>query len=59
MLNRWKHLLGLGWSTGTGWDTSLEAVLELAGNGLEVTAAAGTGGLAALGLLGPVVCLCC
>ncbi len=51
----WIHLLGLGWSAGVLWDTSLESVLELAGNGLEVTAATGTGGLAALGLLGPVV----
>lgn len=51
-----RHLLGLGWSAGVLWDTGLESVLELAGNGLEVTAASGTGGLAALGLLGPVVC---
>lgn len=50
-----RHLLGLGWSAGVLWDTRLESVLELAGNGLEVTAATGTGGLAALGLLGPVV----
>ena len=51
-----RHLLGLGWSAGVLWDTRLESVLELAGNSLEVTAASGTGGLAALGLLGPVVC---
>lgn len=37
-------------------DTRLEAVLELAGDGAEVPHAAGTGGLSALGLLGPVVC---
>lgn len=34
----------------------LEAVAELAGNGLQVLHAAGTGGLSPLGLLAPVVC---
>jgi len=36
-------------------DTSLEAVLEAAGDVLEVAHAAGTDGLSPLGLLGPVV----
>jgi len=35
----------------------LEAVLELAGNGAEVTGAASADGLSPLGLLGPVVCI--
>jgi len=35
--------------------TRLEAVLELAGDGAEVPHTAGTGGLSALSLLGPVV----
>ena len=51
-------LLGLGgWcSSRARWYTSLEAVLDLAGDGLEVTHASGAGGLPSLGLLGPVVC---
>jgi len=36
--------------------TGLEAVAELAGDGLQVLHAAGTGGLSPLGLLAPVVC---
>ena len=36
--------------------TALEAVGELAGDGLKVLHAAGTGGLSPLGLLAPVVC---
>lgn len=36
-------------------DTSLEAVLELSGDGAEVSHAAGAGDLSALSLLGPVV----
>ena len=36
--------------------TALEAVGELAGDGLQVLHAAGTGGLSPLGLLAPVVC---
>lgn len=50
-------LLGLGrWAPRVLWNTGLEAVLELAGNGLEVTHASGSSGLPSLGLLGPVVC---
>lgn len=52
-------LLGLGrrrWAPRVLGDTGLEAVLELAGNGLEVTHASGSSGLPSLGLLGPVVC---
>ncbi len=37
-------------------ETCLESVLELAGDGAEVSDAAGAGDLPALGLLGPVVC---
>lgn len=36
--------------------SDLETVLEAAGDVLEVLHASGTGGLSALGLLGPVVC---
>lgn len=36
---------------------SLEAVLEFAGDVLEVPHAAGADGLSALGLLAPVVCI--
>lgn len=45
-----------GRATGTLGGTSAETVGEAAGDELEVTHAAGTGGLSALGLLGPVVC---
>jgi hypothetical protein len=43
-------------ATGTLRRASLEAVGELAADGLEVLHAAGTGGLSPLGLLAPVVC---
>lgn len=45
----------LGWSSRVLWCTSLEAVGEFAGDGLEVTHASGTGGLPPLCLLTPVV----
>lgn len=52
------HLGGLGLGAlGTGGSTSAETVGELAGDGLEVTHAAGTGGLPPLGLLAPVDCI--
>lgn len=43
-----------GWAMGTLGNTGLEAVLEFAVDGLEVTHATGAGGLTALGLLAPV-----
>lgn len=50
-----RHLCLLG-TTGTLGSAGLEAVLEASGHGGEGSHAAGTGGLPALGLLGPVVC---
>jgi hypothetical protein len=50
--------LRLRGAAGTGGRTGLEAVLEPAGDVLEVPHAAGTGGLPPLRLLGPVVCFC-
>ena len=50
-----SRLSGLD-AAGTLGGTALEAVGELAVDGLEVTHAAGAGGLPALGLLAPVDC---
>ena len=51
------RLRGLdGGALGTLGCASLESVAELAVDGLEVSHAAGTGGLPALGLLTPVDC---
>ena len=50
-----SRLSGLD-ATGTLGGTALEAVGELAVDGLEVLHAAGTSGLSPLGLLAPVVC---
>jgi hypothetical protein len=51
------RLRGLdGGALGTLGRTGLESVAELAGDGLEVSHAAGTGGLPSLGLLAPVDC---
>ena len=51
------HLRGLdSGALGTLGRTGLESVAELAGDGLEVSHAAGTGGLPSLGLLAPVDC---
>lgn len=47
--------LGGGLSLGASGGAGAETVGELAGDGLEVPHAAGTGGLSALGLLAPVV----
>lgn len=44
-------------ATGALGGASLETILEFAVDGLEVTHAAGAGGLAALGLFAPVVYL--
>lgn len=49
------HLCLLG-AAGALGSADLEAVLEASGHGGERSHAAGTGGLSALGLLGPVVC---
>ena len=49
-------LLCGGGALGTCGRTSAETVAELAGDGLEVSHAAGTGGLPSLGLLAPVDC---
>ena len=48
-------LCGSG-ALGTCGRTGAETVAELAGDGLEVSHAAGTGGLPSLGLLAPVDC---
>ena len=48
-----RDLCGLG-ALGAGGGTGAETVGELAVDGLEVTHAAGAGGLPALGLLAPV-----
>lgn len=45
-----------GRALGTCWGAGSEAVAELAVDGLEVSHAAGTGGLPSLGLLAPVDC---
>lgn len=50
------HHLWLARAASTLGGADLEAVLEAAGDGGEGSHAAGTGGLSALGLLGPVVC---
>lgn len=50
-----RDLCGLG-ALGAGGGTGAETVGELAVDGLEVTHAAGAGGLPALGLLAPVDC---
>lgn len=50
------RLRGDGGALGTLGGTGLESVAELAVDGLEVSHAAGTGGLSSLGLLAPVVC---
>ena len=50
-----SRLSGLD-ATGTLGRAGLEAVAELAVDGLEVLHAAGTSGLSPLGLLAPVVC---
>jgi hypothetical protein len=50
-----RDLCGLG-ALGAGSGTGAETVGELAVDGLEVTHAAGAGGLPALGLLAPVDC---
>jgi hypothetical protein len=52
------HHLWLARAASTLGGADLEAVLEAAGDGGEGSHAAGTGGLSALGLLGPVVCYC-
>lgn len=49
-------LLCGGGALGTGGCADAEAVAELAGDSLEVSHAAGTGGLPSLGLLAPVDC---
>lgn len=54
-LARWARLW-LGSATGALGGANLEAVLEAPGDGGQRSHAAGTGGLSALGLLGPVVC---
>jgi hypothetical protein len=51
-----SRLSGLLDTAGALGGTGLEAVGELAGDGLQVLHAAGTGGLSPLGLLAPVVC---
>lgn len=51
-----SRLRGSGWALGSGWRTRSETVGEPAGDGLEVSHAAGTGGLPSLGLLAPVDC---
>lgn len=48
--------LCLGRALGSSGRTDTESVAELAGDGLEVSHAAGTGGLPSLGLLAPVDC---
>jgi hypothetical protein len=54
------RLLGLGGRSPRAlWCTRLESVLEQSGDGLQVTHAAGSGGLSSLGLLAPVVCWSC
>lgn len=54
-MHRKGRLSSLG-ATGTLGRTGLEAVLELAVDGLEVSHAAGASGLPSLGLLAPVDC---
>jgi hypothetical protein len=49
-------LLCGGGTLGTRRRANAESVAELAGDGLEVSHAAGTGGLPSLGLLAPVDC---
>lgn len=51
----WLNSLSSCRATGTLGSTGLETILEFAVDGLEVTHAAGAGGLAALGLFAPVV----
>lgn len=50
-------LLRCGGALGTSGCADAETVAELAGDGLEVSHAAGTGGLPSLGLLAPVDCV--
>lgn len=53
---RFRYTESLKGGVGVLGDASLEAILEAAGDFLEVPHAAGADGLSALGLLAPVVC---
>ncbi len=54
--HRFRYIESLKRGLGVLGYTGLEAVLEAAGDVLEVLRAAGANGLSALGLLAPVVC---
>lgn len=56
LLHNLRLILGSRRALGARWCTNTEAVAELAGDGLEVSHASGTGGLPSLGLLAPVDC---